>query len=145
MHIWQLDTPLLFPKIVMPVDHGLSQHYIYSWGGKTSSMNYMKNSIPFLETSVTGIYREVSTCSIQVCQGINGNRWKKYNIPTLSESQKNPWIWMSSTSMPRKLIAAANQCACSWQSTLENCTKALNKGCCSSITNHRFFSLNIDY
>ena len=47
MSRWQFDTPLLLLKLVMPVEHGLSQHYIIG-GCRTSSMNYVKNSIPFL-------------------------------------------------------------------------------------------------
>ena len=107
MSCWQFDTPLLLLKIVMPVDHGLFQYYIVG-GCRTSSMNYVKNSIPFLgmwELQSQGFTEKLALVASKFARasmGINGK----------STLLRNPWIWMSSPEFHAKKTDCSSKPMC---------------------------------
>ena len=78
---------------------GVGQALRMTW---TSILRYAESSRGFTEI------KQVTARSIQGCRGSVGfNDWNTFvqrvDIPTLSESWTNSWIWVSSPSTPRKL------------------------------------------
>ena len=74
-------------------NHGKKLHFI---------LRYVKSSRGFT------VIKQVSACSIQICWGSVGfNAWNTFVLmvehPYIVKKLKNPWIQVSSPSMPRKL------------------------------------------